>query len=359
MAIPDPRRRRRDLMRRLATHALGDTPTTQSVPLSLNYICLLNWHNACMASSNNSNTVKRKIYFYRLHAGTSTDGTPKKVDLTDPIKQISKLSFDKDSKRYWMQPDGSIVGLWLPDNATSFNEFSLATVRHAGLPRKEFEGTLADIDLEEGAGLHEPTHIKLFSDNIVGVEFNFHGPRPSRLPFYLRHAYPDTQDFKIEALLNKDAAENLKKHREIRVLELQVRPSYVGKVREANKSLGAALGQLERSGAEVIGITLRPEPRQRTPLKKNIFKGAKKLSRKNDLLENAIQFKVKAINDETGRVDDINLLDDKLVSTQNIKTFSKKSRAVDPAEAYAAIQTAYDTLKPKLLEAASISVPKD
>jgi len=45
---------------------------------------------------------------------------------------------------------------------------------------------LTDLNVQTFEGLVEPVHVVFFRGGLVGVEFNFYGPRPSRLGYYLQ-----------------------------------------------------------------------------------------------------------------------------------------------------------------------------
>ncbi|WP_395406050.1 hypothetical protein ACHMXB_22840 (plasmid) [Arthrobacter sp. UC242_113] len=313
-----------------------------------------------MGKAGEPRQVERKIYFYRADAGSDAGGAPVGLDLADTLQKVEAVPFAADSKRYWLQRGGDAIGLWMPSSSHTYDRFVLAAVRRSSFPQSELNGTLADLDLGAGAGLHEPIHVRLYPDNLVGIEFNFHGPRPSRLPLYLQHVIPGAPKFMLEALLRKDAEDQLLHQSEMRLLDLHLRPSYIAEVRKASKSLGEAFEAMTKvSKAEVIGITLRPEPNKRTPLGNRVLKGTRKLAGRSDLSENVVKFKAKGINDLTGKVETINLLDDQLVSHKKIVTLGPNSRAVDSTAAFDAIDAAYETLKPQLLEASGISAAQD
>lgn len=322
----------------------------------MSVICPSWWHNAGMAKTGGPREVERRIYFYRADAGADTSGAPVPLDLSQVLQKVQETPFTAGSARYWDQRGGDAIGLWTAPSS-SHDRFVLAAVRRSNLPQSELNGTLTALPLGAGAGLHEPIHIRVFPDNIFGIEFNFYGPRPSRLPLYLRHVVSSSPDFTLEALLRQDTQDQLSHQRELRLLDLQVRPSYAAQIRQAHKGLGNALEEMGKaSKAQIVGLTLRPEPHGRTSLGSKMLKGVKKLAKLNDLPENVLKFKAKGVNDLTGRVETINLLEDQLVSTRKVVTLGPKSRAVDPDAAFGAIDMAYDELRPQLLVAAGISV---
>lgn len=299
--------------------------------------------------------VERSVHFYRADAG-SKHGKPIALDLAPTLEAVSKLAFDATTTRYWDQPNGDAIAVWT--EGASWSRFSLATVRRVGLPRSEHKGKLASVPLAAGAGLHEPIHIVAFPDNIFGVEFNFYGPRPSRLPIYLQHAAPGQAPvFVLEPLLRHNVAAQLKKQKELRLLDLQVRSSYAATLAESKSRLGRALrAAATASEAEVVGLVLRPEPRGRTPLSTDVLEFANSVASRDDLQENATKFTVKGVNVETGRVDTLDLLEDRLVSKRQMIGVGGNSRAIKADSAYGAIEDAYEDLRDELELAASIGI---
>ncbi|MDF2506232.1 MAG: hypothetical protein K0Q52_91 [Microbacterium sp.] len=300
-----------------------------------------------------SKQIERRIYFFRLDAGSNGDGTAKPVDLGPALEAIDDLPFTSESRRYWGQKGGDDIALWTHGKG---DRFSLAAVRRANLPRSESGGTLTDLALGAAAGLHEPIHVRIYGHNLLGVESNFYGPRISRLAPYLQHALGErAPQFAAEALLRQDSAERLNHVDELRVVELYLRPSYIDQVHRASKSLGNAFEAMNGlSKAEVLGLTLRPEPNQRTPLGSKILKGIKKVAGRADMPDNVHRFKAKGVT-ESGRVEAIDLLEDQLVTKRKIVTMGARSRAVDPQATFDAIDEAYGELESELIRATGLS----
>ena len=299
--------------------------------------------------------VTRGIYFFRLNGGVDSRGVPIPVDLAPSVLSIDGLPFAAGSRRYWIQPGGDAIALWA-NGPGSYDRFSLAIVRRSAYPQTELNGALTPLALAAGVGLHEPIHVRLFPDNIVGVEFNFYGPRPTRLPGYFQYALPGSQDFVIEALLRQDAKDQLDKQSGLRLLDLQIKSAYAADVLQATKTLGKMFGVMSTgSNAEVIGLLLRPDRNELTLLPKKIMTGVRKLAGAHDLPGNALRFRAKGVNATTGRTDLIDFLDDKLISRQKIVAVGPQSQAVDSTAAYAAIEQAHTDLLPQLLVATGIS----
>jgi len=295
--------------------------------------------------------LQRNIYFYKIPSRPNGGA----VDLPSLVARVDELPWSSEQHRYWPQVSGDDIAMW--SHSRSGDRFVLGTIRRSAFPRTERAGLLTDLAVTAGDGLHEGIHAIVFDNGIVGIEYNFYGPRPSRIPAYIQYALPESLSFTLEPILRNDVLQRLSKQKEIRVVELQIRRGYADQVALAHEDLGAAFAQLANaSDAEVLGIVLRPELNARTPLAKKAKKQLKRLARLAGLRENAVSFKVRGLNEETGRVEPLDLLSDHLVVRKSILRQSSTSNAVDAESAFDAIEEAYLELRDELEEASSVGV---
>lgn len=299
-------------------------------------------------------TVERKIYFYRSNIGTGKNGKPKLFDPAPIIHHINTLSFH-DNSRYLSSSDGSISCCWV-ENTTPRHKLKLGSVRRSGLPQLEQDGNLSPLDIPEDSGLVEQIHVVFFSNNIVGAEFNFYGPRIHRLAHYfIDKANHLCRNVVFAPLLKQDTAEQLAKITEVRLFRLKIRDSYIKIVEKADRDLGSAFEAAKKvGGAGELEIILKPTAYSRGWLSPKILKTIKKLSLFNDIQSEARQFTIKGLNGETGNIDSIDLLNDQLIAKKKILCVDERSRALDSLSAFAAIEEAYEELKDELIVAAGV-----
>ena len=186
-------------------------------------------------------TLERKIHFYRADTGVDGGGRPLPFDPAPALTAIAGLPFaDGPAGRYMVGDDGNAVCVW-PGGGRALQTLRFCQIRRTGLPQLEQAGTVSDLNIAADAGLLEPVHVAFFPDNIVGADFNFYGPRLSRLGYYLRvksgNAVPLASFY---PLLRHDVAEQLDHLTELRLFDLKVKASYVEIVRQADASLGDA-----------------------------------------------------------------------------------------------------------------------
>ena len=129
-------------------------------------------------------TVQRKIYFYRWQQIRQLD----EAQVFDPATAanlIADLPF-AGRERYLELEDGNDVCVWPSQLPTGRVVMQVGVVRRYGLPQLEEDGTVSALALTERQGLLESTHAVFFPNGIVGAEFNFFGPRLSRLSGYMQ-----------------------------------------------------------------------------------------------------------------------------------------------------------------------------
>jgi len=307
-----------------------------------------------------SGKVERKIYFYRVNVGVDDKGQPITFDPKEEFNVISNLPFSSDNSRYLLDDDGNAICGWVDKEDDPYH-FRFGRIRRSSLPQLEQFGTLSDLPVPPDSGLVEQVHIVFFSNNIVGSEFNFHGPRLSRLGYYLRvKGNSPHPSINFETLLRHDVTSQIKRIGDIRLFDLRIRPSYISVIKEADQDLGSAFEanrkvfQNEDDGNE-IQIVLHSGKSSRKLITEKIINVVRSIVGREDLITEASRFKLKGMNNETGRVEHIDLLHEQLISQKQILKLNEKSRALDTSDAYNAIHSAYDELREQIESAPSLT----
>jgi hypothetical protein len=205
--------------------------------------------------------------------------------------------------------------------------------------------------------LAEQTHIVFFSDQIVGTEFNFYGPRISRLGVYfLVKAQGICPPVTFEPLLRQDVLAALDRLEELRLVQLRISRSYSQTLAQADTDLSQAFQAALRMGeSEDVEIVLRSKPYSRTAtLGARIKEVVKSLAGRGDMREHITKFTVRGYNPGEERVEALDLLNDQLIATRRMLRRDERTRALDSGSAFAAIEDAYRELRPQLRDAAGI-----
>lgn len=302
-------------------------------------------------------TIERKIYFYRVHIGIDDNGLPLPFDPRPALSIINQLSFAETDGRYLTVNEGAAVCGWIDDQGL-LPRMRFGQIRRAGLPQIEQCGNLLDLDIDADAGLVEPIHIVFFPENVVGVDFNFYGPRLSRLGQYLQAKCGDygPRGIWFSPLLRNDVVAQLDHLGDIRLFDLKIRTTYVDSVRQADEDLGAAFDAARRVGnTGEIEVVIRPAIAGRRTIKERLIGIARCLARQGDLRTESSRFVIRGKRDDSGRVQSIDLLHDHLISKKQIVRLDERSRALDMNSAYDAIRTAFGELGDELRTAPSVS----
>jgi hypothetical protein len=299
--------------------------------------------------------VKRNIHFFRADAGEGDDQSPVPVDVASSLTALNALPF---GERYHSSNEAEVLCGWV-DQVSGPSRVRLAKIRRDDLPLSESDGELTPLPIGETSGLYEPIHATFFPNNIVGVVYNFYGPRVGWLPVYLRAVAPnaDCPQFTLRPLLKQDTADQLDKMKDVRVLDLEINASYASIVARADKSLGDALEATARaSEAQVVHIILRPEPWKRNLLRRSLLDALKSLARRGDLRENTRTFTVAGQAESDGSNMAIDVLKDRFVASESIVRLDARSRAVDDGDAYRAVRDAYTVMRSDLENAPSVGL---
>ena len=248
--------------------------------------------------------------------------------------------------RYILLPDGRRVCCWVDQIGPSWR-LRIGMVRRAALPLLEQDGELTNLTLPERAGLVETTHVTGFPENLVGVEFNFYGPRVSRVSSYLHErGGGNCPKVGFEHLLAAEPVERLQRFGAIKSMSMRFRPSYRGRAKNAD--FADAIGTIEAAtGAEEgegdVEVILRTSPGSDVPL----LSGRRLAAQAIRLMEreDVVKFSVSGTNMDTGLLEGLNLLDAQLSVQKKIESLGEGGRAVATPAAYNAIEQAHEEIR--------------
>ncbi len=302
-------------------------------------------------------TVERTIRFYRVDAGLDAAGRPQPFNPIPTLEYIDKLPWTTDG-RYWNDGMGKTTCCWV-DESKSRSKIRIGNIRRSDLPQVEQRGALTSLGISEQSGLAEQIHVIFFENNIVGCDFNFYGPRITRLEYYLAEkavgVAPPTIHF--EPLLRDDITEQLARIKYITFFQMKIRTSFAKVIADKDKSLGAGFEAAGRAGeADEVEIVLRPTPYSRGWLNEDLLGTVRKLKREPALQHESSKFLIKGYDREKEQIVKLDLLSDKLIAKRSIVTLNKRTRALDPKSAYSAIMSAFTELKDQLNKAASVKL---
>src|SRR6266545_3516700 len=159
--------------------------------------------------------VERKIYFYRVEVPAETGADRADFNVRPVLQHIEGLPFTPEG-RYLEGAERNATCCWV-DRVRPPQRLRIANVRRSGLPQVERGGRLSRLDIPAESGLVEQIHVVWFPQGIIGSEFNFYGPRLSRLGRYLAvKALDMCPELSFEPLLREDIVQQLMRLGDVR-----------------------------------------------------------------------------------------------------------------------------------------------
>jgi hypothetical protein len=281
--------------------------------------------------------LERTIRFYRIgYVGQPPDRI---VDTESLLHAIEATNAAGDL----YVTSGERVALCLPDSFAP-GQLRILNVRRTELPQIEEDGLLAPLSLGRNAGLADQIHLFFFANNVVGSEFNFYGPRPTRLADFVR-AKSLGQQIYVDRLLRHDVIGRLDDFAEIRMARLKVSRGTADLVAHIDPDLGEALTRTaEFTQAADVEIVVRRQARSRESLALRIRRVFGRLARDPEAEGGlkALQVEGRATDDEDFEL--VDLLEQQISARRPIRRVDERSRVLDDRAAYRAIGAAYSDL---------------
>ena len=220
----------------------------------------------------------------------------------------------------------------------------------ANLPTKERAGKLESLDLAVDQGLAELCHLVIYEDGYVAAEFNFDGPRVTRLGEYL---YAKRQKLttkpKFLPLFQSDVLSLVRGMPVVNLLELKGVPRAASLLAKADQHLGQAYATIGDVGAnKSIQLVMAGENYPESRLK-NLAVRLAGLSRHldRDVRYDMTKLSVRGFTAD-GRIDEVDLLEDHLIAVKTFERQDAKGKAISSNSAYEQIDAAFYERRSKL-----------
>lgn len=294
--------------------------------------------------------TSHKIFFYRLNIGYNAIGEPIQYDIKSVLEAINNLGF-QNKARYLKDEDDFETCCWI-DEMNPPQKVRFGKIKRDDLPQMEHGGDLVDLSIPDECGLAECVHIMFFPENIVGLEYNYDGPRPARISAYLhekaKNVYPQEPVF--EQLLQHDVMKQLEHMRGVRQFKLKVRNSLFNSIEQADESLAKTFQAARELGqAQEIELVLSVG-RGKGTLGAGLLGRVKRLIERRDTNYDIISGEIRGYN-ETGKMEVIDLLNTKITKEKRIPRNQTRTSVPQRELVYAAIDEAYHELKDQIISA--------
>lgn len=287
-----------------------------------------------------SRNLSRSIYFYEIQ-DRYTDMPVQPAQLQRLVGDIRLVSQSQNA--YMNLDNGDVARIWVEPVARFPFRLKFGVTRRTGLPPTERAGILNDLRLQPDEGLSELVHCVVFSNSVLGFEFNSYGPRPSRMANYLSDK--TEHQVKFVSLIRQNAAETLARYDSLSNVHIKVRSNVIDEVRQANETVGALLANIaEYNGIGNIELRIGTRPRSDDILDGRILRGIRAMFARFNLWEDVKKFSLKGTELETGRDVELDLLSEHIISKQQVVRVGDRSRAVQSESAYLAIERASNEL---------------
>lgn len=290
-------------------------------------------------------TTKRKIRFY-CYKFFQNDRSNNRVEVIDPIpifSHINGLPFTIGDGRYL--PYGSKSLTMVVDNTRPQIRGRIGIRRVDTWPTQERAGSEQPITAPPDTALLESTHFVFFPSNIMGIEFNFFGPRATTLTTYLpAKSGGIINEMELQMIVNEDARQIIQRVGDVSLARLVVRRDAGEQLQHIDRSLSDALNGLTHfsSNAETYEIIIRKARRDG---------GLRMIGGKIQLANWIMNEDNKAVTDklllrgkntQSGKIDNFDLLGDGFIFEVKVDRVDSKHSTVVSDSMYRKIIETYN-----------------
>lgn len=299
--------------------------------------------------------AKRRINFFRVdmtrleHASNTIIPVESQGPFASRIvSHINSLDFTAANpidSRYMNISGGNEVSMYIDNVNAEYIEGRMAVCRRRYLPDVEQGGVLSPLDIPSTAGLAECTHfVYYFNSKIIGIEFNFYGPRSSHIGDYMAIKCNNIiAQFLITPVIKGELDRALLSN-EIAMFQIEAHRNAGNVVQELHEDLGLAFNAAATAAcSETIEIILRKRPHVRKGFLPFLnLDNLRAILGKSDNREMFNKLRVAVLDENNGcKLRPVDLLADKLSVSKDVNFMDERSRRIHSPSMYAAIQEAY------------------
>jgi hypothetical protein len=273
----------------------------------------------------------------------------KNVNIVDVFQKINGLSF-ADGSRYYQTSEGKRYEVILRDKITSATTQIFGQIgdsRVTDLPYLEKQGALAPLKIAQGEGIFDATHFLIQQNKkgtwIIVYEFNFYAPRITSLNVYVQNKLQGAVDYvAIGPIAGDPISKILKRLQDIKSIRLGIHGG--ADVSTLSSGLSDALKSLQgEQNGTFIDISFSVRHERKKTLEGNLIKNIPSFFKTINPQLSMEYFIISGIRSDTGKRDEVNLMDIILKEKKEVQKMDKDHRFVDPDKMYAALTEAYIT----------------
>lgn len=179
-------------------------------------------------------TLRRRIRFHQLLISRGDSSHSEAPNFEQLLRLLDEQRRGRGS---WKLPFAGGDSLLCGFVDAQAQMLSFCRIRLAGLPERFHEEDLLELELDEGDGLAEKSHVKFYADGVIGFEHNRDGPTVPQLVQYLNTVaggdlwYPDGF-LKRKDLLKRDSIEELGRIANPQAITINVLPRNINKLND-------------------------------------------------------------------------------------------------------------------------------
>lgn len=308
-------------------------------------------------------TTERLIQFFRVkdlatQSGDNTfHGTWGAID-----RALSLPLRNADEVRYLNIAGGDALSVFPLPNAQHSDQPAVrfCRLRRTAIPMIERQGDFEGLDLGNTGRLAEAIQVVIFKDGVVGADYNNDGPRLPALRHYLLNKPADEGPaLSFEPLVRGNIDDLLDALTDLRMMRLEVRPAYSSRLRQTDAAIADAVDAqgnvLGDSPVAIVEAKLRTRSQQETALSR-LKNGILAMIHEPDFSEQVSTFKLKGKSDHTGRVEEIDILADRIVTRRSFVKQDSNHKALDPDDAARVIRDAYNDIEDEIKDSPSLRI---
>lgn len=298
--------------------------------------------------------MQRTIYFYEV-VQQFTDNKLPDTEIRAILNNLTRASSNNATAyiqtgndevcRAWIQPAGMVA-------ADELGRLKWGKTRKSGLPMIEGQGNFRPIQINasQGEGINDLSHLTFFKGGVIGFEFNFYGPRVGSLAQYISEKANCEIGFR--PILNPDTAAKLARMTTVTKFELKVKSNDLAALDLGNKKFEDAVANLgEFSNCTDLTISMSVDSRKQDGLLQKVKSFAQRIVDGDEAEETVKKVKLYGKDSLSTRIDEVDLLQEFLLSKQEVVLQNQHLRVVDSISAYNAIASGYSDLKQSIKRA--------
>lgn len=302
------------------------------------------------------NTKRKEIYFYKpvLQKYEKSTNSFKLInntneELKNVFNRIQELSLDKKAQNniYVKRDNNTYNYITIDFSNDSYIYGQIICSANDIYPSLEEDGKLSPLKekLPNGSNLAHITHFVIFlDDNIIGVEYNNTGCRPSSISNYINEKFKAEYMLSLNETINSTTETKLNKTKLVKEIDLTLDKSSIAKLQAEQGELFEALQATQNLAKNICDddkftISVRLKSRTGFKITEDIKNGLKSLVRKDEngnKLKEKIKIKSQSVDDENFEFD---LVRQVLKAT---KVYVKvKDNMIDPDDMFEKIIDSY------------------